>query len=75
MWATVIPNARLRGDVSGYRNTQLPEVNAAAATFAVMEWRRITGQYAPESASFLHKFRTRNGTCPVCVTSGKAYPR
>ena len=61
MWATVIPNARLRGDVSGYRNTQLPEVNAAAATFAVMEWRRRTGQYAPESASFLHKFRLETG--------------
>ena len=56
-WKDAIPNARLDGDAPGYRNVQLPEVNAAAATFAVMEWRRRTGQYASESHSFLHKFR------------------
>lgn len=60
-WSSSIPNARLRGAVSGYRNTQLPEVNAAAAAFAVMEWRRRTEQYAPESASFLHKYRLETG--------------
>lgn len=32
-------------------------MNALAATLAVMEWRRRTGQYVDESTSFLHKFR------------------
>ncbi len=57
VWQNAIPNAKIAGDVPGYRNIQLPEVNAAAATFALMEWRRRTNQYAPESPSFLHKFR------------------
>ena len=52
-----IPNARTQSDHPGYRNVQLPEVNALAATFAVMEWRRRTGQYVSESTSNLHKFR------------------
>ena len=56
-WKGAIPNARLDGGAPGYRNVQLPEVNAAAATFAVMEWRRRTGQYVSESTSFLHKLR------------------
>lgn len=55
-WQNAIPNAKLKGSAPGYRNVQLPEVNAAAATFAVMEWRRRTGQYASESPSFLQKF-------------------
>ena len=56
-WREVIPNARVEGNVPGYRNVQLPEVNALAASLAVMEWRRRTEQYVSESASFLHKFR------------------
>ena len=56
-WKDAIPNARIRGDAPGYRNVQLPEVNALAAALAVMEWRRRTGQYVSESTSFLHKFR------------------
>ena len=56
-WQDAIPNARLDGGAPGYRNVQLPEVNAAAATFAVMEWRRRTGQYVSESPSFFQKFR------------------
>ena len=56
-WKDAIPNARMDGGDPGYRNVQLPEVNAAAATFAVMEWRRRTGQYVSESTSFLHKLR------------------
>ena len=56
-WKEAIPNARAEGIESGYRNVQLPEVNALAASLAVMEWRRRTGQYASESGSFLHKFR------------------
>ena len=56
-WKDAIPNARVKGDVPGYRNVQLPEVNALAASLAVMEWRRRTEQYVSESASFLHKFR------------------
>ena len=51
-----IPNARVQGGLPGYRNVQLPEVNALAASLAVMEWRRRTGQYVSESSSFLHKF-------------------
>ena len=56
-WNDAIPNAKVEGDVPGYRNVQLPEVNALAASLAVMEWRRRTGQYVSKSASFLHKFR------------------
>ncbi len=56
-WREAIPNARVEGNVPGYRNVQLPEVNALAASLAVMEWRRRTEQYVSESASFLHKFR------------------
>ena len=56
-----IPNARLVGGAAGYRNVQLPEVNAAAATFAVMEWRRCTGQYVSETPSFYQKFRLEKG--------------
>ena len=56
-WKDAIPNARVEGHVPGYRNVQLPEVNALAAALAVMEWRRRTKQYVSESASFLHKFR------------------
>ena len=56
-WKDAIPNARIEGSVPGYRNVQLPEVNALAAALAVMEWRRRTDQYVSESASFLHRFR------------------
>lgn len=56
-WQDAIPNARIEGNAPGYRNVQLPEVNAMAASLAVMEWRRRTGQYVSESTSFLHKFR------------------
>ena len=56
-WTEGIPNARVDGNVPGYRNVQLPEVNALAASLAVMEWRRQTGQYVSKSTSFLHKFR------------------
>ena len=56
-WKDAIPNARVEGNVPGYRNVQLPEVNALAAALAVMEWRRRTEQYVSESTSFLHKFR------------------
>ena len=56
-WKQAIPDARVKGNVPGYRNVQLPEVNALAASLAVMEWRRRTEQYVSESASFLHKFR------------------
>lgn len=56
-WQDSIPNARVQGNRAGYRNVQLPEVNALAASLAVMEWRRRTGQYAMASSSFLHKFR------------------
>ena len=60
-WKDAIPNARLEGGAPGYRNVQLPEVNAAATTFAVMEWRRRTGQYVSESRSFYQKFRLEKG--------------
>ena len=56
-WQDAIPNASAKGGLLGYRNVQLPEVNALAASLAVMEWRRRTGQYVSESPSFLHRFR------------------
>ena len=56
-WKDAIPNAKVKGNAPGYRNVQLPEVNALAAALAVMEWRRRTGQYVSESTSFLHRFR------------------
>ena len=56
-WKGAIPNAKLEGRAPGYRNVQLPEVNALAASLAVMEWRRRTEQYVSESSSFLHKLR------------------
>ena len=55
-WKDAIPNASAQGGLPGYRNVQLPEVNAMAASLVVMEWRRRTGQYVSESRSFLHKF-------------------
>lgn len=66
-WKETIPNARVEGSVPGYRNVQLPEVNALAAALAVMEWRRRTGQYISESSSVLHKFRFEK---PCIVTAG-----
>ena len=60
-WKGAIPNARLVGGAPGYRNVQLPEVNATAAAFAVMEWRRRTGQYVSETPSFYQKFRIEKG--------------
>ena len=56
-WEGAIPNSKIRGDAPGYRNVQMPEVNALAASLALMEWRRRTGQYVATPASFLHKFR------------------
>ena len=56
-WEDAIPNAKVEGNVPGYHNVQLPEVNALAASLAVMEWRRRTEQYVSKSAAFLHKFR------------------
>ena len=62
-WKDYVPNARVHGDVPGYRNVQLPEVNALAATLAVTEWRRRTEQYvADDKASRLHKFRLESGS-------------
>ena len=61
-WMDAIPNAKIEGDISGYHNVQLPEVNALAAALAVMEWRRRTGQYVSHSTSFLHKFRLESTT-------------
>ena len=56
-WKDAIPNAKIEGNAPGYRNVQLPEVNAVAASLAVMEWRRRTEQYVSKSTSFLHKLR------------------
>ena len=56
-WEAGIPNASLNNKGPGYRNVQLPEVNALAASLAVMEWRRRTGQYVSKPSPFLHKFR------------------
>lgn len=61
MWEGAVPNAMMQGDAPGYHNVQLPEVNAAAALFAVMEWRRRTGQYVSETPSFYQKFLLEKG--------------
>ena len=62
-WKECIPNARVEGDMPGYRNVQLPEVNALAAAMAVTEWRRRTGQLVADvGASHLHKFRLESGS-------------
>ena len=61
MWESAVPNARLHGEAPGYRNVQMPEVNAAAALFAVMEWRRRTGQYISDTPSFYQKFLLEKG--------------
>ena len=52
-----IPNARVQGGLPGYRNVQLPEVNALAASLAVMEWRRRTGQYVSKSSPSFYRHR------------------
>ncbi len=64
-WQVGVPNARVHGDMPGYRNVQLAEVNALAASLTVMEWRRRTGQYVSESASHLHKLRLEKPTIAV----------
>ena len=60
-WKEGIPNATVEGNVPGYRNVQLPEVNALAASLAVMEWRRQTDQYVSTSTSFVYKIRLESG--------------
>ena len=58
LWENAIPTSRITGGQAiGYRNVQLPEVNALAASLAVMEWRRRSRQYVSENASFLHRFK------------------
>lgn len=49
-WEYIIPNGRIEGNALGYRNIQLPEINALAASLAVQEWRRRTGQYVSEES-------------------------
>ena len=71
-WKNAIPNARIEGNVPGYRNVQLPEVNALAASLAVMEWRRRTEQYVSESSSFLHKFRLETPIIRHCRSQPNA---
>ena len=65
-WRELIPNATVEGGLPGYRNVQLPEINALAASLAVMEWRRQTGQYTSKSKAALHKFKTER---PSIVSS------
>ena len=63
-WQFLIPNAKVVGDRPGYRNVQLPDINSLAASLAVTEWRRRTGQYVTDSTPRLHKFRLE---CPRIV--------
>ena len=44
-WRESIPNARVNGGESIYKNTQLVEINALAAALAVIKWRKITEQF------------------------------
>ena len=73
-WREAIPNARVEGNVPGYRNVQLPEVNALAASLAVMEWRRRTEQYVSESTSFLHRFRLETPRIVVWTDARREQP-
>ena len=47
-WKVDIPNAGLKGGEALYHNVQVPEINAIAAAFAILEWRRVTNQYRDE---------------------------
>ena len=71
-WEQGIPNARVDGPIIGYRNVQLPEMNALAASLAVMEWRRRTGQYVSEPLAFLHKIRLESARVKWASQSGEA---
>ena len=56
-WERTIPSPKMQGNLPGYCNVQLPEVNSMAASLTVMEWRRQTGQYLSESTPLAHKFK------------------
>lgn len=48
-WSNAIPNATVNGRKSMYQNTQVAEINALAAALAVVEWRKVTGQFVKNS--------------------------
>ena len=50
-WKNDIPNAGIRGAEGIYHNIQLPDVNAMAAVLAIMEWKRVSGQYRGDGES------------------------
>jgi len=56
-WREAIPNARLgdAGEADPYRNSQIAELNAMNAALAVMEWRKVTGQF--ESSRYIEVLR------------------
>ena len=48
-WEQDIPKVGLKGAEDLYHNIQLPEVNSLGAVMAVLEWRRMSGQYQDET--------------------------
>ena len=59
-WRDAIPNSRL-GDANRqdpYRNSQIAELNAMNAALAVMEWRKITGQFESSRDVEVLRFKT-----------------
>ena len=60
-WRDAIPNSHL-GDTDRqdpYRNSQIAELNAMNAALAVIEWRKITGQF--ESSRNIEVLRFKTG--------------
>ena len=59
-WRYAIPNSHL-GDTDRqdpYRNSQIAELNAMNAALAVMEWRKITGQFESSRDIDVLRFKT-----------------
>ena len=62
-WRVAIPNAQLSGTpMDEYRNSQIAELNALNAALAVMEWRKMTGQFFFGEAIRHLKFKTTDAT-------------
>lgn len=59
-WREAIPNSHL-GDIGRqdpYRNSQIAELNAMNAALAVMEWRKMTGQFESSRDIEVLRFKT-----------------
>ena len=59
-WREAIPNSHLSdtGGEDAYRNSQIAELNAMSAALAVMEWRKVTGQFESSQDIEILRFKT-----------------